>query len=217
MVRVYAITEDGPSLETYRSTWPYRTFFHGQIGRVFNRFGEHPYRPMPLIRHARFFPAAIMPTGFLMVSDVLAEALRKMPGLDLNPCVLHQVYDLPFDEKSIHALIEQFSFFGSGFDEWLEPRLREPAESERAMRYVELIAPNLTRMSGRYRYGVEIDLPHIMPGSRPIRTCEAIHSDFALSRDGGYYFASESVYHVLAPHLSDPEMFNVTTVDIVDP
>src|SRR5690242_8031717 len=107
-MRIYALSSvvsRPKNLRTYRATWPFHLFYHGDVIKpVLNCYGQRPYQPTPLAKNTRLLAEVTFPSVCMVVSEAIADHLRRFAEVELVPCVWDLVCDLPVDEQAIRAL-----------------------------------------------------------------------------------------------------------------
>lgn len=214
-MEIYAITGYAEKRTTYRSTWPYHDFFHGDCGPVVNRYGERPYKPLPLIRNANLMPNVFFGGISMVVSEGIARDLGRFDSVDLAPCVWGGVYDLPTDEATVRSLIERFSAFTDEFGEWLNKQTKRPDPKRPLGSYYEVLAPRLESLSELFQCDTLLELPSV-PYEKipPIPTCAKLHELYPMIKRTPYYFCTQPVFQVIEPHVQDTELFRVRRFDL---
>lgn len=198
----------------YRWTWPYREFFHGDYDPVINRYGEKPYKPLQLIRNVRLMPAVFFPCTHVVVSERVAGALAALAHIDLNPCEWYKVYDHPVDERAVVEMYTRFSAFSDSSSEWLKKRMHPPGPGLCAFRYFEPVVPVLPDVAGEVDAKTHLELPSPYSDDTGFVTCAELHQRYPLVYAGLYYLCTEEVFRILKPHVNDPAMFSLYTVEV---
>jgi hypothetical protein len=200
---------------TYRFTWPYRYFFHGSSRPVVNIYGKHPYKSLPLKRNINLLPTLSFPSITMVVLEGLAGQLADIEHVDLNACTWDAVFAYPVGESDILGLREKFSGIFNDFDEWLESQMRAPAAALNLPTYFQVLAPRHETLSKNFNCDSAISMPSTAIFSDPpTHTSKDLHGEYPLVKVGPYYFCTEMVWKILAPHVSDPDLFTVTEFDI---
>jgi hypothetical protein len=216
-MRIYAVTNHNsiPGPKGYPNLWPYDVFFHGGSRHDMNWYGERPYDSPELVRNIRLMPPIFFAGISMAVNAPVADQLRSFNFIDLQPCKWKKIYDYPIDEQHVRDLMARFSILPDGFEEWLETLMEAPDERVRDIAYFQVIVPLLERISSEFTCDVEIKLPDpAYDEIPPVRTCIALHNKFPIVRIPPYYLATEAVFHVLSPNMSDKAMFRVHPFDI---
>jgi len=190
-------------------------FFHGDAEPVINRYGERPYRALPLIRNVRLMPEVFVASISLIVSSMISDRLRDLSNVDLVPCTWGKVYDYPVDPAHVNELVSQVPVFGADINDWLEPRLRPPDTEIITQRYCEVVVPVFTSISEMFVRGTSFDLPP--PFAEPqerIITSRELHERYPIVECGRSFICAESVYRILEQYVSDEYLFRILPLDL---
>lgn len=214
-MKIYVVSNYSKTHETYRSSWPYRAFFEGDSCPWVNSYGQKPYRSLLLTRNVRLMPPVAIVSISLVVERTISQHLKEFKHVDSQPCVWENQYDWPIDPASISKLETQFNVFDEGFSQWLST-IQKPATSAQLPRYDDIIVPQHANLVKRFTATTEFLVPS-PPYEKlpPIRTCAKLHELYPISKLVPYFIFSEEAYPVIAPHISDSELFTVLPFDVL--
>lgn len=217
-MKLYAIGDDHhaqlPAGADYRQAWPYREFFHGTSEPLINRYGERPYKTFQLIRNVRLMPPVLIASIHMVVSEQVAGGLRALKHIDLNPCVWEKVYDYPVDQQHIVDLYTRFSALSDDFGDWLEEQMHPPGPGLSGIKYFELVVPLLQNVADEFDCRTGLELPDFDEGDSPVMTCSELHERYPVISTPSYYVCTEPAYRILKPHVNDPAMFSLYTIEV---
>ena len=206
------------STGSYRCTWPYHKFFHGDTGSrpVVNRYGERPYRRLPIRRNLRLTPPVVFPGIRMVVNEDVAGRLSAFDGVHLNPCEWEAVYDHPVDESAVLALAHGFpDMWGDDREEWLGRVSRSPSPRTHLPPYFELLAPRHEVLRTRFGCDTALTLPDlVIEEFAPVPTCAGLHDLYPVVTVAPYYLLSERAWPALEPHVSDGDLFLTRRFDL---
>jgi hypothetical protein len=212
---IHALSPDGTVQRSYCAKWPYLEFFHGRAGGVANRYGEKPYRPLPLRRNKRLMPPVFFASISLVVREEIAQQLALFDSVDLNPCKWEKVYDYPADEQGVDELCRQFSIIDDSFTDWLEERYREPDAEVQKVRYFEVMVPRFETVRSAFQCSNPLDLPSPPYETlEPTTTDSKLHKLYPVLTYVQYYLMTSRAFRIMEPHVKDPELFGVYEVDL---
>lgn len=219
-MKLYALAGIDDTQDTFRSTWAYREYFHGDCSflatkAVCNVYGEKPYKPLRLVRNEELNPPVFVAGVSLIAEQSVAAALGRDTNVDLVDCVWDGVYRLPATRESVLGLVHHFSVMTDDFYEWLRPQVRRKPDRSGRPSYVEILAPRHASLIANYPLDAVLDLPSpAYTTLEPIRTGRRLHEAHPIVEASPYYLISERAFDVLAPHVADSELFMLRTFDV---
>jgi hypothetical protein len=214
-MRVFAVSDIRDSSVTFRGTWVYRDFFHGDAGAVVNRYGHRPYQSLPLRRNTVLLPPVFFAGISLVVNESIAHELACLDSIDVNPCSWEGVYEYPVDATSVTNLMQRFSPLDDEHGDWIQGRLRPPYPAVEQIKYYEVICPLLVNLQLSFQCDREFKLPSPAYGQSPLlRTTHRLHALYPVVKFTPYLLLLDSAFRTIEKHVQDSELFTVRCLDV---
>jgi hypothetical protein len=199
---------------SHRARWAYHELFHGQAGGVVNRYGERPYRPLPLVRNVNLVPPVFMPGAALVVDAAIGQLMAAFENVDVAPCVWESVYDDAVDAAATEDILGRFSWLTEDYGDCVRSRLRSPRTGERLPERFQIIAPFLDAVRAPFACDASLDIPSEFEDLPPTVTAAALHARYPVVRVETHFVFRADAFRVIEAHVGDRAVFTVLSFDL---